>query len=427
MSHPSLGARWRAVTGPLLFVKVFGQAAEFGGWVVLARRLGAADFGLVAVAFLVCRYAGLLADWGASLRGVMDVAAERSSAGIRALVRRRSWLTLALSVAYVLGTVATGRPRLAPMVMVIAGLGLSRDWVSLGQERGLRSGFPTTIQGSLILLAALALPVVDQPAVPIALGYGAAGALSMCLNRLPAGPRGRIVGLDAWMLLAILSTQVISTLDTILLAGLRSSREAGIYAAIYRLPNGWVALLIIVMYGLLPVVTRALREDPGSLRQLRRSLLRWSIAAGVGLLAVSPVAYFAVPRLFGASYRSGGVAVVLLLVATAVQTAAAPLHSLYLARGTDRGYAGFITGAAVVNVVVNLVLIPLFGMNGAAVATMVATTFLAAALWRAVARFVDEPCTRPAVPVDPQETTLASDRERYAPTLVNHDLEAGTP
>ncbi|MDQ6947667.1 MAG: polysaccharide biosynthesis C-terminal domain-containing protein [Actinomycetota bacterium] len=388
MSQTSLGARWRAVTGPLLVLRVFGQAAEFAGWVVLARRLGAATFGQVAVAFLVCRYAGLIADWGASLRGVIDVSAERDAASILALVRRRTWVTLILVAAYVAGAVGTGHPGLAPMATVIACLGLSRDWLSLGQERGLRSGIPMAVQGSAILLGALLLPVVSQPSVAVALGYGTAGMLSIALNRLPPGTRGHIIGLDAWLLMAILCTQVMSTLDTILLAAMRSTREAGIYAAIYRFPNGWLAVLIIVMYGLLPVVTRALRDDPGSLGNLRRSLLRWSLPASVGLLAVTPLAYALVPRVFGAAFAQGRTAVVLLLVATAVQTAAAPLHSLYLAAGTHRNYAWCLASAAVLNIVANLVLIPALGMNGAAISTMLANAFLAALLWLAVSRLM---------------------------------------
>ena len=415
---PSLGARWRAVTGPLLVARVFGQAAEFGGWVVLARRLGATGFGRVAVAFLVCRYAGLLADWGASLRGVIEVAAERGGGSIRALVRRRSTVTAALVAAYVGGAILSGSARLAPMAVVIACLGLSRDWLSLGQERGLRSAIPVAVQGASILAAALVLPVTRHPALPVAIGYGAAVVLSIALNRLPDGPRGRVVGLDAWMLLAIMSTQVMSTLDTILLAALRSTHEAGVYAAIYRLPNGWVALLIIVMYGLLPVVTRSLRDDPASIGALRRSLLRWSLPASLALLALAPAAYVLVPHVFGSSYSDGRVAVVLLIVATAMQTAAVPLHSLYLARGTDRGYAGFITVAAGANVVANLALIPRFGMEGAAVATIVANGLLAVALWRAVARFVRQP--------SPPPPSGGGEGGRYARSLVYRDLEAGT-
>jgi len=343
------------------------------------------------VAFLVCRYAGLVADWGASLRGVIDVSAERDSASILALVRRRTWVTLALVAVYVAATVVAGRPGLAPMAMVIACLGLSRDWLSLGQERGLRSGIPMAVQGSAILGAGLVLPVVGHPSVPVALGYGAAGIVSIALNRLPAGTRGRIVGLDAWLLMAIMCTQVMSTLDTILLAAMRSAREAGIYAAIYRFPNGWLAVLIIVMYGLLPVVTRALRDDPGSLRDLRRSLLRWSLPASVALVAMSPIAYALVPHVFGASFAAGRVAVVLLLVGTAVQTAAAPLHCLYLAGGPHRAYAWSIAAAALLNIAANLVLIPAYGMNGAGIATILANAFLTALLWRGVSRLIEMP------------------------------------
>jgi O-antigen/teichoic acid export membrane protein len=300
-------------------------------------------------------------------------------------------VTLLLVALYVMAVAMAGLEHLAPLAAVIACLGLSRDWLSLGQERALRSAVPIAVQGTVILAAAIVLPVVDAPAIPVALGYGAAAALSLFLNRLGAGVRGQLVGFDAWMLLAILSTQVISSLDTILLASLRSSREAGVYAAIYRFPNGWVAVLIIVMYGLLPVVTRALRDDPAAIADLRRSLLRWSLLAAGALVLLAPLAYALVPTVFGPSYRSGQVPVVLLLFGTAVQTAAVPLHSIYLARGSDRGYALFITAAAALNVTANLVLIPLFGMNGAGMATIAAHGLLAALLWRAVAQIIPGP------------------------------------
>lgn len=397
-TRSALSARWRAVTGPLLAMRLLGQAAEFAGWVVLARRLGAHDFGELAVAFLVCRYAGLVADWGASVRGVLEVAGERGAGAIRALVRRRTTVTLVLVALYVIAVTIAGLEHLAPLAAVIACLGLSRDWMSLGQERALRSAVPIAVQGTVILAAAILLPIGDVPAIPIALGYGAAAALSLSLNRLAAGARGQLVGFDAWMLLAILSTQVISSLDTVLLATLRSSREAGVYAAIYRFPNAWVAVLIIVMYGLLPVVTRALRDDPAAVADLRRSLLRWSLLAAGALVLLAPLAYALVPTVFGSSYRSGQVPVVLLLLGTAVQTAAVPLHSIYLARGSDRGYALFITGAAALNVSANLVLIPLFGMNGAGIATIAANSLLALLLWRAVEQIVPSPIPAPVRP-----------------------------
>jgi O-antigen/teichoic acid export membrane protein len=73
-------------------------------------------------------------------------------------------------------------------------------------------------------------------------------------------------------------------------------------------------------------------------------------------------------------------------LATAVATASAPLHHLFLAFGNDRPYGWYLFSAAVLNVGINLVLIPVAGMTGAASATLVANAFLAAVIWRATQR-----------------------------------------
>jgi O-antigen/teichoic acid export membrane protein len=83
-------------------------------------------------------------------------------------------------------------------------------------------------------------------------------------------------------------------------------------------------------------------------------------------------------------------------LATAVATAAAPLHHLFLAIGEDRPYGCILLLAAMSNVGINLVLIPLAGMMGAAVATVIANVLLAAVLWRAVQQRLDR-----AAPVGP--------------------------
>src|ERR1700704_3094992 len=102
-----------------------GQALEFLGFIVLARRLGTEDFGALSVAFLMCRYGGLVADWGASLKGTRDVAAGNGHDDIHALVRRREIVSAGLAVAYVAAVVALGFPGLVPLIACIAGRGLN--------------------------------------------------------------------------------------------------------------------------------------------------------------------------------------------------------------------------------------------------------------------------------------------------------------
>jgi O-antigen/teichoic acid export membrane protein len=95
----------------------------------------------------------------------------------------------------------------------------------------------------------------------------------------------------------------------------------------------------------------------------------------------APAISLALVPIFGSDYRSGRVAAWILLTSMAVVTAGAPLHALYLARGTDRGYALTLVGAAAVNLAANAVLIPSAGRNGAAIANLVSVCVLVTTLY----------------------------------------------
>jgi O-antigen/teichoic acid export membrane protein len=383
MSAPSIGQRWRSTTVPYFVLRGIGQGTEFVGWVLLARRLGAHDFGVLIVAVLICRYGGLLADWGASIRGVRDVAEGRHPAAIRALDRRRIRATAGLSVGYVVGAIAAGHPRLTPLVVVLMGIGLNRDWISLGREKGARSGFPAAVQG-LVMMGAALLSSTSQPALAPTLAYACGLALSIVLNRLPPAEPGGETAVDGWMLMAVVANQVLTSGDTFLITAFMSASSAGIYAAVYRLPNGWLAMLTIFRGGMLPLATTIWREHREQFAGLRRLSMRWSARAALGLVVLIPLIYLAIPVVFGHEYNPGRWPAVVLLASTALTTAAAPLHDLYLAFGDDRRYAWYLAAAAVLNIALNVVFIPTFGLMGAAYATLAASLFVAAILWWAV-------------------------------------------
>lgn len=383
MDQRTIGQRWRSTTLPYLAMEGIGQGTEFVGWVLLARRLGTHTFGVLMVAVLACRYGGLIADWGASIRGVRDVAEGRHPGEIRALNRRRMQATAVLSTVYLAAVGLAGRPHLMPLVVMLLCLGLNRDWIALGRERGALSGFPALVQG-IVMLAIAAVSTASSPEVAPTVAYGVGLVLSLALNRLPAAEPGGSTDVDGWMLLAVLANQVLSSADTFLIAAFLSASSAGIYSAIYRLPNGWLALLVILRGGLLPLATSIRRDHPEQFAGLRRSSLRWSARSGLALAVLIPISYVAIPVVFGHSYDAGRWPAAVLLLGTALATAAAPLHHLYLAFGDDRPYASYLVWAAALNIGLNLVCIPIFGLVGAATATLVANVFLAAVLWRAL-------------------------------------------
>lgn len=379
-----LGGRWRAVAVPYTALRLGGQAAEFLGWVILARRLGATAFGELSIAFLACRYAGIVADWGATMRGPRDVAADGRQGSVRVYVRTRTALALGLAAVAAGTLVLLDRPELVPVTAVVLALGLSRDWIALGREAGARAAAPIAVQGALLALASWGFPDVAGGAAAVAAGYGAAAVLSIALNRVPHDLGRGARRIDAWMLAAVLAIQVTSSLDTVLLGWLASTSDAGVYAAVYRIPNAWIALLSALLAGLLPLATRTLHQDGERFGRLRVRSLRVSAKAAGAVVLFAPVGALLVPVVFGPDYRDGRLPALLLLLATAVITLAAPLHPLAVSAGRDRAYALVMVGGAAGNIALNLVLIPPFGMVGAAAATLAAQLGVSWLLWRLV-------------------------------------------
>lgn len=191
----------------------------------------------------------------------------------------------------------------------------------------------------------------------------------------------------------VLAAQVYTTLDTILLEALRPSGEAGIYFALYRIPLAIATVVGLAVTGLVPPLTADLRSGELSLADARQSLARVGLVAGAAVLVLTPALVALGPMAFGPAYHGGRNALALVLVATAMATAGAPLGALWLAMGGERQLALLVVGGAVVNVAANVVLIPRFGMSGAGAVTVLSEGIVLLGTWRLTAA----PSPRPMV------------------------------
>ena len=366
-------ARWGRVTAPLMGTRVLGQGLEFVSWILLARRLGASGFGSLSVAFLVCRYAGLVADWGASVRGARDVASPLFAAQVAALVRQRAAVAIILTALVACGSALVHEAGLAPLSLTILARGMGRDWIALGRGRGIASGSPAAVQGFVAFGLILTVHTTTAAALAIGTAYIAGGLISLRLNPLAglsAAADGPVLRPHAWVLLAVLADQVSATMDTILLATLRSTAVAGVYAAMYRLPNAWTTVLGLMTAALVPLATRAAADDAGHFGEMTYRCRRLAMGGAAALLAAAPLAILLVPLIFGSAYAGGRAPLAILLVATAATTMSAPLQPLYLALGRDRELAIISCAGAAASLLGYMVLIPLLGPSGAALGTL---------------------------------------------------------
>ena len=170
---------------------------------------------------------------------------------------------------------------------------------------------------------------------------------------------------------------VISSSDRFLIAYYLEEQAAGIYAASYDMVSQFlIMLMMIINMAAYPLVVTALEQSGAEAARLQlarnvRLLLAASVPAALGMILFAPQVASLV---LGKSFRQAGIIIIPWIVAA---TLLAGVRSYYfdlafqLGKQT-LGQLWVVGSSAVVNIVLNVVLIPRTGILGAAWATIAA-------------------------------------------------------
>jgi O-antigen/teichoic acid export membrane protein len=175
--------------------------------------------------------------------------------------------------------------------------------------------------------------------------------------------------------MAVLVTQV----DVLMLAALRGSASAGIYQASARAAELVGFSVLAVNFALQPLISSLYTE--GELARLQRIITK---AARAGVALALPVAlafaFFAEPilsRVFGAEFARGATCLAILCGAQVLGAALGSGEHIMNMTGHERDTAFALALGAAANVLLNAALIPLWDIEGAALACAISVV-----LWK---------------------------------------------
>jgi O-antigen/teichoic acid export membrane protein len=388
-----------------------GLASVFSAlWVILAaRQLSLSEFGAVNVALALILILTSVSDFGLQFllaRDVVDTGVIRRSV-FDEVIRRRLILAAAAALVMVgLYELATRDRNLAvPLIfsLSIVGAGLYNPAITGYRATGninleviseIGSRIVVLAGGGLWLLAGGGIMAVAVAYSSVGIAVGVIDYLYVRGKSVAGAAAGGAPSLSlraaAPFALANTVGAVYQRIDNYLLGLLRGTVAAGAYGASYRFQD--LNMLICTALGQL-----ALSEAAGQDPRTRLSIGK-RVAAQSVLLALGPAVLFSVfaqPLLefvFGSRYAGAAPIVVVLMISTLPAAAAIALQGL--AGVTDaRRFATATAGALAINVVANLILIPLFSGMGAAVANVISQAFLAAAYYWALWRRTQELAT----------------------------------
>jgi len=363
----------------------------------LTRTLGRTGFGEFSFAFVVASIGALVADFGLGPWLTRAAAREPAASGLLlSRVLRLRLPLLVVSSALLLGVMAlylhsTERLLVLSLMMVyVAGLGYAMIYESLlmgrGEVRAVSSSLLVGKALELLLVGSILLARPDTGATGASLAMALACMVRVLYVRsmarrivgpgdhpLPHGTAFPISGVMAGAFpfaAGLILWTVYSKVDVLLLERLVAPDQLGIYTAAYRVLEALFLIPRSVVGVHFPIYAEAWanrRLDMTHLAAPMRLLLVGSGAASVVLVAApGDVLRF----LFGPEFRIG-VDTMRILGLALVPLFLNQFHAMYLG-ATDRQpeWLRNLGVVLIVNVLLNLALIPRLGIQGAALATL---------------------------------------------------------
>ncbi|MDB4914893.1 MAG: polysaccharide biosynthesis protein [Gemmatimonadetes bacterium] len=370
----------------------------------LTRTLGARSFGEYAYSLNVVNFLAMLAVLGfevTALRFVASYRAVEQWSLLRGYARRSLQITLALSLAVALGLVLVARflpavadkavapvllaaalllPLLVGMRILAANLqGLQRA-VSGQCLQGLLRPLLLAVGLGLMLLAAHSRPTpVTLMLINVASTALTAGLLWLLFRRV--APRGmwdaspefrtaewlRVTG--PLFLIAVSQTLLTST-DTLMLGTMSGTTAAGYYSVASQVASA-VAFTITAVNGIVAPMIAELHAQKryAELQRMIRLASAGSLIVATPVLLILVIFGRPIMGLFGPAFVQGLSAMLILSVGQFSVVAFGSVGFLMTMTGREGEASRIILISAVVNVALNALLIPHFGMAGSASAT----------------------------------------------------------
>ena len=374
-----------------------GAATTF----VIARVLGTTALGVFAQLYAIHAIGAQIAVFGAhdsTQKHVADLAAEgRPDAaaidgGLRLVLVSATLLAAAVAVlARPLGILVTsdavgrGLYLVAPGIIFFA---LNKVLFAAINGRGLlkRYAWMQILRAAFILAAVAAIIAFDAPTYAVGGIFATAEMLLFpCLLGAvrPSFRRDRTSPDRPWWrrhfafggrgLLAAVLVETHLRIDVAMLSYFASDRDIGIYAFASLFAEGVFQLPVVLRTVAYPTIVQlAARADRAGVARMARRL---AVASGALSIAAALIVAFAYPYVaarFDAGFVTPGSSVLLVLLAgMTIYAFVVPFDQLLLQSGQPGRQSALMATYVGANVILNLLLIPRFGLLGAAVATAI--------------------------------------------------------
>lgn len=178
---------------------------------------------------------------------------------------------------------------------------------------------------------------------------------------------------DSWpLILSGIAIIIYMRIDQVMIGSMLGNTELGIYSAAVKLSEAWYFIPMIVTGSVFPAILNARKKSRklylNRMQLLYDSFTWFTISVALIITFISP---FIIKTLYGLDYM--GAAIVLsILIWSGIFSFLGVASSQYLIAENLTKISFYRTGIGmVVNIILNMILIPIYGIIGAAIATLI--------------------------------------------------------
>lgn len=386
-------------------LKVFGLFAQMLTGIVLARSLGASNYGLYAFPMAVLRFLSIPSSAGFPQVIVRNIAQYNSSkeyGKIKGLMRRANQFSLIFGIALsLLGlllyfcftnvSIFTMEGKLfvfTILLLPIVSLNNIRMSTLRGMKKVVLGKLPEiVIRPVIVLVLIITVSVTSMNFTPLYAVYiqiiasiliFVIGSLILKKSNLEQIKKSKAIYeskewlVSAFPFLFLGVMQVINKqTDIIMLGILATPKDVGIYRAVVNASMMITFVLTSVNMAQAPHIASLWKL--GKKEELQNLVTHTTVIAAFGTTIISIVLLFfgdfLLGFIFGEEFREGYTALKILCIGYIVSGFSGSVGNINNMTGHEKNAVRIISITATMNIVLNLTLIPYFGLNGAAFAT----------------------------------------------------------
>jgi O-antigen/teichoic acid export membrane protein len=382
----------------LLFAQIISQIFGFFTVVYLARTMGASGFGIIVFAQTLLSYFGIISDLGITRLGTREVARNYDVVKdyVENVISIRIILTLIAFILVVIGTYLSDRVYISKLVIILFSLSLFAntifvDWIFKGLEQMQYVAIANIIER--VSYFVLVMTIVDKNtniiAVPLIYFVGnlLASAYLIYILSVKIGVHLRLnYNYGIWkkflymslpLALSNVMVRINNNIDTLFLGILKNDEIVGYYNAAYKI------ILVVFLVGgfyVTAIFPSASRLFHNSIKELEKLL---NISVRLLMLIGIPIAFGGVllakqiiTSIYGQRFVASVDAFQVLCIYIPLSFVTMVYADTLIACDMQKDYAVGMAISATMNIAFNLLLIPSYGMVGAATATIISEAVL---------------------------------------------------